>query len=204
MKQKAFTLIELLIVVAIIGILAAIAVPNFLNAQVRAKVSRAMSDMRSQATAQGMYKIDNGIYTPSASRETQAVLPRRCWRLRGLTTPVAYLSTLPPDIFPVTTAQADDQLTVDQLDNSCYIYSDKDSYIATKYAGNPGVLSGKYFALYYQSHNFFFASWGPNAQGTFNNIPFSLFAETSDPSIGPMAYNPSNGIMSAGYLWNVN
>lgn len=57
-SRYAFTLIELLIVVAIIGILAAIAVPNFLNAQVRAKISRALADLRSINSAMGMYAID--------------------------------------------------------------------------------------------------------------------------------------------------
>jgi type II secretion system protein G len=63
-RRSAFTLIELLIVVAIIAILAAIAVPNFLEAQVRAKVSRANNDMRALATALEVYHVDHNTYPP--------------------------------------------------------------------------------------------------------------------------------------------
>ena len=59
---RAFTLIELLIVVAIIAILAAIAVPNFLEAQVRSKVSRVKSDLRSVVTALEAYAVDRNDY----------------------------------------------------------------------------------------------------------------------------------------------
>jgi prepilin-type N-terminal cleavage/methylation domain-containing protein len=60
--KKAFTLIELLIVVAIIAILAAIAVPNFLEAQVRAKVSRCQNDMRALTTGLEAYAVDYNAY----------------------------------------------------------------------------------------------------------------------------------------------
>src|SRR6478736_2329222 len=69
---RAFTLIELLIVVAIIAILAAIAVPNFLEAQVRAKASRAKSDMRTAITAIEAYAVDAGKYPVPRYIEQQA------------------------------------------------------------------------------------------------------------------------------------
>lgn len=93
MRIRGFTLIELLIVVGIIAILAAIAVPNFLMAQIRAKVSRARSDMRSVATALETYMADNNRYP--ANREFQDVLHLP----EVLTTPIAYMTSLPRDPF---------------------------------------------------------------------------------------------------------
>ncbi len=61
-KNKGFTLIELLIVVAIIGIIAAIAIPNLLNAINRGRQKRTMADMRSVGTACDEYNIDNNRY----------------------------------------------------------------------------------------------------------------------------------------------
>lgn len=89
MIKKGFTLIELLIVVAIIAILAAIAVPNFLEAQVRAKVTRAHSDLRTLATAMESYAVDNNNKYPFDwdSRGYP-------WKLTdSLSTPIAYITS---------------------------------------------------------------------------------------------------------------
>jgi prepilin-type N-terminal cleavage/methylation domain-containing protein len=105
----AFTLIELLIVVAIIAILAAIAVPNFLEAQTRAKVSRAKTDMRSFATAVEAYRVDYSRYPHYGRIDSAYVIQfpatvndmadRMAFVSVGITTPIAYLTTRIADVF---------------------------------------------------------------------------------------------------------
>ena len=100
MNRKAFTLIELLIVVAIIAILAAIAVPNFLEAQTRAKLSRCKADMRSIVTALEAYAVDHNKYPPAS---IPANMYYGYW---VVSTPVAYITSVPPDIFKITNKTA--------------------------------------------------------------------------------------------------
>lgn len=115
-RTRAFTLIELLIVVAIIAILAAIAVPNFLEAQTRAKVARVQADMRTMHTAVETYRVDNNkvpirhqgwesdppatSYIPDGDTKIyDPDVPEAAVGLKTITTPIAYLSSIPLDVF---------------------------------------------------------------------------------------------------------
>jgi len=108
---SAFTLIELLIVVAIIAILAVIAVPNFLEAQMRAKVSRCAADMRSIAVGLEAYRVDWNDYPiyywwsgPPSLGDLKGTPEQNYGELAVLTTPVAYITSIPVDIFHLDVA----------------------------------------------------------------------------------------------------
>src|SRR5690606_22723404 len=66
-RVKAFTLIEMLIVIVIIGILAAALVPRLLDVQGRARDTQRKTDMKTIISALEMYMLDNSKYPPATA-----------------------------------------------------------------------------------------------------------------------------------------
>ena len=94
---RGFTLIEIMVVVVILGILAAVVVPNIMGAPDDARITKAKQDIRALEASLQMYRLDNFAY-PSTQQGLEALVskpggdpPPRNWRSGG------YMSKLPKD-----------------------------------------------------------------------------------------------------------
>lgn len=200
MQHRAFTLIELLIVVAIIAILAAIAVPNFLEAQTRSKVSRTKADMRSVAVSVEAYAVDNNKY-PAPDFPTWQ-LPHGLgsatttyeYHANGLTTPIAYITSIPHDPFGGR-PEAGDAASTDLE----YYYATKEFYEntalhalytwKTSYEGTGWDVAGNWTA-----------KWNLQSRGPDRALK-KFTNEIDQPQ--KFAYDTTNGTISSGNIIRV-
>jgi general secretion pathway protein G len=74
-RQRGFTLIELMVVLAILGVLAALIVPNVLGRADDARVTAARADINNLVQALKLYRLDNQVY-PSAAQGLQALVQK--------------------------------------------------------------------------------------------------------------------------------
>lgn len=199
-RGPAFTLIELLIVVAIIAILAAIAVPNFLEAQTRSKVSRVKADMRSLGTAIQTYYVDHNSYPPNNAlnpADPLGLLFNTRAMLVPLSTPISYISNSHlPD--PFGTKSGPDGLPI-----LTYVRLHPEEGLISVLYPMAGVTPE--VAARVCSNGFYVQSLGPDGTSLYAQLleetgeqPVALTQSIQGWISGDFTYDPTNGTVSRG------
>ncbi|MCA9410655.1 MAG: prepilin-type N-terminal cleavage/methylation domain-containing protein [Candidatus Omnitrophica bacterium] len=176
-SHTGFTLVELLVVIAIILILISIALPNYMDALVRARSTQVYAELRSVSIALQSYYLDFNFY------------PLRTWNsslpdwvpsgLNNLTTPVTYMDP----------ARLPDPFT----DGQYYTH-----YRYWPVRPNGYVQANNETATPTDSHWYLLSSNGPEAR-------FTAFADAmrgqDDIPFSHSVYSPTNGTRSRGNIW---
>jgi prepilin-type N-terminal cleavage/methylation domain-containing protein len=179
-----FTLIEMLVVIAIIMTLITIAMPNYTDAQYRARVARAMADMRTVSVAMEQYHIDWQMYPADQVPKLGTVENG----LFQLTTPLTYLYEIPEDIFERGNSGMEIEPTAGVIDRWFELAS----------TGVPPELVAEYrpvlqlYAIY---------SPGPDVQSDFFNPlawPYDGEENPCPHRLGFVNYSATNGTRSPG------
>lgn len=189
-SKRGFTFVELIIVVTIIMILAAIAVPNFTEAQTRALIARSKADL-------GVVRMTVNTYQTENRQLPQNQKPGVAsgWDLAVLTTPVPYLVKLPLDPFTLHTTF---RRTPDEMPFSAepFLYlnalqmgdgNEGLRIIASSLAGNPGFTAALLFGH------------GPSLR--LDDLSTSFTSISSSGEAVLIGYDSSNGTLSGGDIY---
>lgn len=205
--DKAFTLIELLIAVAVIGILAAAMLPNLQLAQIRSKIAAAKADIHACATALEAYRLDRNGLPPTRyfclawGEETARKYFELPWEL---TTPTAYLTTRPLDpfnTFPGASAEAPGQTIKYRHPGFGYFNgmpTEEGMWIPSGYPADNGD-----YVFYNNASDEHPARECPVQYGLWSVGPVPKTAvemQTLEPVPSHTWYSPSNGTVSMGII----
>lgn len=197
-RTQAFTLIELLVVVGILGLLAAVAVPNFLEAQVRSKISRVKVDLAATAHATACYRLDWGNYPPNDGLFNNLPLE--------LSTPVAYLTSV--HLVDPFCKQEDHPVHGERA--RFYTYTEIVSLnmaMSRLGIGRPVPYEAIDHAFYNEGAFEKYGRWRLASNGPDKRYTVLDYDETTDPTTSDvqlqgidLPYDPTNGTLSPGNI----
>ncbi len=177
--SPGFTLIELMAVITIISLLCAIAVPNFLNASIRAKVARSEAEQCMLVWALEMYCVDMDDYPLNQESGKMSI-----GDLNPITCPIPYVSELPDDVF----------LAPGDFDKWEFIKNERDNnkgYFYINFIQSEGArVPLSKFGRAGGSANYLVYGMGPSYINKFDPSNLNTL----------VTYNPSNGTSSEGAI----